>query len=402
MPTVTGKSSDEGTPGVLGESEKFNGVLGVSTANGHSGVAGVCDKGNSNGVYGRSKNANGVVGYSSATGHAGVAGANDDGEGSGVYGRSSKGAGVHGESKGFNGVLGATTADGAAGVAGVSDSGKGNGIYGRSKNANGVVGYSSAIGASGVAGVNEEGDGPGVYGRSKKNEGVHAETMSTTTAALAAYNLNPEGTGAAIYGKHTGGEAIHAETNSPNTAAIAAYNLAPNGTGAAVYAKKVGSIGHAGFFDGDVHVTHSITVEGDVMLLNADCAEEFTVCDPELVQPGAVMVISQGGVADLCNRPYDHRALGVVSGAGEFRPALLLDRQGGSTRRPIALMGKVFCQVDAGYDSISPGDLLTTSATPGHAMRASNATLALGAVIGKALAALKEGRGMIPILAILQ
>ena len=49
-------------------------VLGVTTVDGHSGVAGVSDVGTSNGVFGRSKNADGVLGFSSATGHAGVAG----------------------------------------------------------------------------------------------------------------------------------------------------------------------------------------------------------------------------------------------------------------------------------------------------------------------------------------
>jgi len=138
------------------------------------------------------------------------------------------------------------------------------------------------------------------------------------------------------------------------------------------------------------------------MLRNADCAEEFTVADPELAQPGAVMVIGENGIAALCVSPYDHRVIGVVSGAGDFRPALLFDRQGGSARRPIALMGKVFCQVDADQGAIRPGDLLTTFSTPGHAMRASDAPRAPGAIIGKALAALDVGRGMIKILAVLQ
>ena len=114
------------------------------------------------------------------------------------------------------------------------------------------------------------------------------------------------------------------------------------------------------------------------------------------------MVIGEGGTAVLCASPYDHRVIGVVSGAGDFRPALLLDRQDVPGRRPIALMGKVMCRVDADRGSIRPGDLLTTSSTPGHAMKATDAARAPGATIGKALAQLDAGRGTIPILAILQ
>jgi hypothetical protein len=54
--------------------------------------------------------------------------------------------------------------------------------------------------------------------------------------------------------------------------------------------------------------------------------------------------------------------------------------------------------VDAQYSSIDVGDLLTTSPTPGHAMKASDPLRAFGAVIGKALRPLGSGRGLIPIL----
>jgi hypothetical protein len=46
--------------------------------------------------------------------------------------------------------------------------------------------------------------------------------------------------------------------------------------------------------------------------------------------------------------------------------------------------------------------VLTTSSTPGHAMRVHNQLKAFGTVIGKALRPLKEGQGLIPILIALQ
>jgi hypothetical protein len=58
--------------------------------------------------------------------------------------------------------------------------------------------------------------------------------------------------------------------------------------------------------------------------------------------------------------------------------------------------------VDASYGPIEVGDLLTTSETPGHAMKAADASRAFGAVIGKALSALPEGRALVPILVALQ
>ena len=240
------------------------------------------------------------------------------------------------------------------------------------------------------------GAGRGVVGVSDSHTGVEGNS----TGGDGVFGSSKSGTG--VVGVSESGEAIHGETHSPGVAAIAAFNLAPNGTGAAVFARKEGSIGHAGYFDGDVHVTRSITIEGDVMLQNADCAEEFTVSDTSLAPPGTVLVIGDDGVAVPCAAAYDHRVVGVVSGGGDFRPALILDRQGGSTRRPVALMGKVFCQVDADQAPVRPGDLLTTAPTPGHAMRAVDAARAAGAMIGKALAPLEAGRGMIPILAMLQ
>jgi hypothetical protein len=71
-------------------------------------------------------------------------------------------------------------------------------------------------------------------------------------------------------------------------------------------------------------------------------------------------------------------------------------------RVPVAVMGKVFCKVDASYGPIEMGDLLTSSATPGHAMKAAKPGRAFGAVIGKALGCLRKGQGSIPIVVALQ
>lgn len=66
----------------------------------------------------------------------------------------------------------------------------------------------------------------------------------------------------------------------------------------------------------------------------------------------------------------------------------------------VALSGSVPCKVDAGYGAIRPGDLLTASATPGHAMRADDPLP--GTILGKALEPLESGTARIRVLVMLR
>ena len=142
---------------------------------------------------------------------------------------------------------------------------------------------------------------------------------------------------------------------------------------------------------------------GDIILQNADCAEDFDVCPNADAEPGTVMVINADGRLEPSTMAYDKRVAGVVSGAGEYQPGLVLDRHSDrEDRLPIAMLGKVYCQADADIEPIGVGDLLTTSPTCGHAMRALDPSKAFGTVIGKALKPLGSGQSMIPILVTLQ
>ena len=153
---------------------------------------------------------------------------------------------------------------------------------------------------------------------------------------------------------------------------------------------------------GDVKV-HIDGVAGDIVLPNSDCAEDFDLAAAEACEPGTVMVIDEQGGLRACDVAYDKKVAGVLSGAGDLKPGIILGRSRPSPgRRPLALVGKVFCRVDAAYAPIEVGDLLTTSATPGHAMKACDPAKAFGAVIGKALRSWRDGRGLIPILVALQ
>jgi len=141
---------------------------------------------------------------------------------------------------------------------------------------------------------------------------------------------------------------------------------------------------------------------GDIILPNADCAEDFDLSELDACEPGSVMVIDGEGLRE-CDSAFDKKVAGILSGAGELRPGIILGRnRSDKRRRPLALVGKVLCKVDADHAPIEVGDLLTTSSTRGHAMKASDPLKAFGAVIGKALRPLERGRGLIPVLVALQ
>lgn len=152
-----------------------------------------------------------------------------------------------------------------------------------------------------------------------------------------------------------------------------------------------------------VTVRGDVEVTGDIRLLNADCAEDFDICETDLAEPGTVMVLGEDGKLQQSQHAYDKRVAGVISGAGDYKPGIVLDKkETGNIRKPVALLGKVFCKVDASFGTIEIGDLLTTSDTPGHAMKAGDPMKAFGTVIGKALRPLAEGRGLIQVLIALQ
>ncbi len=163
---------------------------------------------------------------------------------------------------------------------------------------------------------------------------------------------------------------------------------------------------------GDLRLRNSSNVEtihidgqnGDIHFKNADFAEDFNIAPAvmEEVQAGSVMVMAESGDLVPCEGAYDSRVVGVISGAGTFKPGIVMDKNGDENRLPIAMMGKVYCYVDATEAPVEPGDMLTTSPLRGHAMKATDASRAFGTVIGKAMGRLESGTGLIPVLVNLQ
>ena len=106
----------------------------------------------------------------------------------------------------------------------------------------------------------------------------------------------------------------------------------------------------------------------------ADLAEYYEG-DKEY-EPGTVLVFGGDKEVTTTTQINDTRSAGVVS----TDPAYVMNHEQKGIKVCLALAGRVPCKV---IGRVKKGDMLTTSATPGYAVKALNPTL--GAVLGKAL-----------------
>ncbi len=139
-------------------------------------------------------------------------------------------------------------------------------------------------------------------------------------------------------------------------------------------------------------------------ITGGDLAEPFII-NGEL-EPGMVVVIDPDnpGQLRLSEKANDRLVAGCISGANNLEAGVIMyqeieDQEGAF---PVALSGRVYCWADASYGTIQPGDLLTTSDTPGHLMVVRDYDQAQGAIVGKAMEGLGEGQALILILVTLQ
>lgn len=136
----------------------------------------------------------------------------------------------------------------------------------------------------------------------------------------------------------------------------------------------------------------------------ADLAEPFPMKE-EAIEKGAVVVIDDDHPGQLkrSTRAYDTRVAGIVSGANGISPGISLKQEGALDQgQNVALTGRVYVRADASPAAIKPGDLLTTSDLPGHAMKVLDPAKAQGAILGKAMSSLNEGTGLVLVLVTLQ
>lgn len=153
-----------------------------------------------------------------------------------------------------------------------------------------------------------------------------------------------------------------------------------------------------------LHVVGTIRTSVLTITGGADIAEPFQMKEEEMAK-GSVVVIDDRhpGRLKRSRNAYDRRVAGIISGANGINPGIALHQEGAlEGGQNVALSGRVYVQADASSGPIHPGDLLTTSEMPGHAMRVGDHARAQGAVIGKAMSALEEGEGMVLVLVTLQ
>jgi hypothetical protein len=289
----------------------------------------------------------------------------------GVYGRSDSTSG--------QGVRGYATATSGAtyGVYGRSDSASGAGVYGFSSSGTGVHAYSSG--------------GVGVHAISDSDTAVWAET-SGGFAAVDGRNT----TGTGVYASSDSGYGVHAISDSG-----VSVRAVSNSDG--VYAVATGANGVALRAKGNVRILNSSDATIIELGEGLDYAEGFDVSDETEIAPGTVLVIDPDhpGELRMSDAPYDRKVAGIVAGAQGVGSAVRLAP--GQFDYDVALAGRVYCSVDATETGVEPGDLLTTSATPGYAMKATDYARAQGAILGKAMERLEKGeKGQILVLVTLQ
>jgi hypothetical protein len=145
--------------------------------------------------------------------------------------------------------------------------------------------------------------------------------------------------------------------------------------------------------------TSVLTITGGV-----DLAEPFHMKEDEL-EKGSVVVIDDEypGRLKRSTHAYDRHVAGIVSGANGINPGISLHQEGVvEGGQNVALSGRVYVEADVSGGAIEPGDLLTTSDVPGHAMKAADYVRAQGAILGKAMGSLRSGQGMLLVLVTLQ
>ncbi|MBC8414191.1 hypothetical protein H8E50_11065 [bacterium] len=138
----------------------------------------------------------------------------------------------------------------------------------------------------------------------------------------------------------------------------------------------------------------------------ADLAEPFEMSDEKFVTPGMLVAIDPDNPGNLkiAEGAYNKTVAGIISGANGINPGMTMLQEGSVANgsHPVALTGRVYAWVDASYGAVEPGDMLTTSETAGHAMKAIDSSRSHGTIVGKAMSGLKEGKGLVLVLVTLQ
>lgn len=159
--------------------------------------------------------------------------------------------------------------------------------------------------------------------------------------------------------------------------------------------------------DGNLRFTADGSVQTTAwtgVLCGGDYAEAVNVAGAKKsYEPGDVLVLSSDkeGNVQKSSEPYSTLAAGIYAtkpGVIGRRESLVKD----GDDIPMAMVGIVPTKVSAENGAIRQGDLLVTSSTLGYAMKGTDRSRLVGAVIGKAMGSLDSGTGVIEVLVTLQ
>ena len=141
-------------------------------------------------------------------------------------------------------------------------------------------------------------------------------------------------------------------------------------------------------------------VKLNVEMMDPLIMESFRVSTEESYEPGDVLVIDPQGSGTVC-LSYKAQDTGII---GVVAPDATVDDRGEILITILGAQGPLrddgtrlegFVKADATYGAIQAGDLLTTSPTPGYAMKATEPKI--GTILGKALEPLQDGQGLIRV-----
>ena len=152
---------------------------------------------------------------------------------------------------------------------------------------------------------------------------------------------------------------------------------------------------------------NSRIIVDEIELNGSDFAEKFEISSSanKEIQAGYVVSIDPNKTGELkvSDEAYDKRVVGIISGAKGINPGMIMGQEGTITDGdyPVALSGRVYVLTTEFNGVIEPGDMLTSSKVPGHAMKAKNKKNSYGSIIGKALTA-PDQNGYVLVLVNLQ
>ena len=227
--------------------------------------------------------------------------------------------------------------------------------------------------------------------------GVQGIIHSTTTNAAAVSGSVDASSGQtyAVYGNNP------SVTNG--AAGVFGLSSAASGETYGVLGRSNSPNGWAGYFDGPVRITGKLTVDGATDPL---IGEYFKVDTSLSYEFGDILIIDPtSDTYKLSDSPNDTRIAGVVweDTMPNEQGEIMVIFMGAETPTK-----KMYVKADASYGPIQRGDLLTTSSTPGHAMRAEPVDVGgvkiyrPGTILGKALEPLGEGKALIRVFVTLQ